>query len=150
MNKISPVKALLLTSSLLAWAGCSAPGDIRVRETIADPTVTTAEFHGERRLFSRVGLSALDEEKKRLVAELYRPDGTIDSAKVDRLQPEVRATPWADGVRLDFPSNPYADVVLKPGYFISLDPKFDPLVRGTAQIANRHRTAPIVPLTIPK
>lgn len=104
------------------------------------------EFNGDKKIFSYVGFLLVDDAQRSVLLGLYDKHGVLDFDKVELLKEKFYVKPWADGVEIVFQEGIVRDVILKNGYLIGLDHRFDDYVKKMSTVFDRRQPLPAIPM----
>ena len=144
-QKIRRSGALVLLAGVVAGCHHLAPGPtepiiepplpppVQTRSSTPIPVprmgVVTDQIAGHERLFSTFGFWMMDEPLKTQLLGCFRPNGTLDHAKLRQALPDAHIVEGKDTVAVALPTGNFTFFLLRDGPLVSLDPRFDAMVR---------------------
>lgn len=137
---------IITLAAWFAWlaSGCQSP-EASASKKILTIRLETKTINGSPRLFSTMAFWLCGDALRNRLVGAYRPDGTLDRAKLRQLVPEAEIADTADYVRITVPSGSVRELLLTNQWLASVDPKFDKLIQETADVYQRESgRSPIV------
>ena len=125
----------LLAGALAACQSTTPTASSSLAQTTSIPKsgVVTYEIAGQQRLFSSIGFWMMGEPMKTQLLACFRPDGTLDAARLRQAFPTARIVEGKDVVAVALPEGNFAFFLLRDGPLVSLDTTYDKLVQQMAE-----------------
>ena len=137
--KVKQFGAIALVAGALAACHSSSKEASKTETVVPKMGVVSEEIAGHQRLFSTFGFWMMGEPLKTQLLGCYRPDGTLDQAKLKATFPDANIVAGAQVTAVALPSGDFTFFLLRDGPLVSLDPKFDAMVQ---QMSAKAYTTP--------